>query len=169
MLTWFYWGHGRYGFAPFISYRLSDVLILGGQKWVISGHTKDISHFLQAFLSAAHALRVAVPCGLNVCPPFHTISETLRPPAIIPPAKTVIEDEMRRNTFWLGEIHQIGFPAIIMRYWQGGGIAYAMERHMGTGNGWALSLDDQDICQLLPLRGDQFEQGVSADLSALRA
>lgn len=31
---------------------------------------------------------------------------------------------------------------------------------MGTGNGWALSLDDQDICQLLPLRGDQFEQGV---------
>ena len=44
-----------------------------------------------------------------------------------------------------------------------------MERHMGTGNGWALSLDDQDICQLLPLRGDQFEQGVSTDLSALRA
>lgn len=31
---------------------------------------------------------------------------------------------------------------------------------MGTGNGWASSLDDQDVCQLLPLRGDQFEQGV---------
>ncbi|CAL1695310.1 unnamed protein product [Somion occarium] len=93
----------------------------------------------EAFLSAAQGLRVAVPCGLNVCPPFHTIAETLRPPAIIPPAKTVMEDEVRRNTFWL---------------------AYAMERQMGTGNGWALSLDDQDICQLLPLRGDQFEQGI---------
>lgn len=36
-----------------------------------------------------------------------------------------------------------------------------MERQQGTGNGWALSLDDLDVCQLLPLRGDQFEQGVN--------
>ncbi|THH33509.1 hypothetical protein EUX98_g641 [Antrodiella citrinella] len=93
----------------------------------------------EAFLSAAQTLRVAVPCGLNACPPFHTIAETLRPPSILPPAKTVIEDEMRRNTFWLG---------------------YAMERLIGTGNGWALSLDDQDVCQLLPVRMDQFVQGV---------
>ncbi|KAI0788632.1 hypothetical protein C8Q75DRAFT_241835 [Abortiporus biennis] len=93
----------------------------------------------EAFLSASQALRIAVPCGLNACPPFHTIADTLRPPAIIPPAKTVIEDEMRRNAFWL---------------------AYAMERQMGSGNGWALSLDDQDVCQLLPLRGDQYEQGL---------
>lgn len=28
------------------------------------------------------------------------------------------------------------------------------------GNGWALFLDDQDISQLLPVRGDQFEQGI---------
>lgn len=27
-------------------------------------------------------------------------------------------------------------------------------------DGWAMSLDDQDIAQLLPLRRDQFEQGV---------
>jgi len=106
MLTWFYWGHGRWS---------------------------------EAFLSAGHALRISVPCGLNVCPPFHTIAEIFRPPSIIPPAKTVIEDELRRNTFW---------------------IAYAIERQMGTGNGWSLSLDDADICQLLPLRGDQFEQGI---------
>ena len=46
---------------------------------------------------------------------------------------------MRRNTFWL---------------------AYAIERQHGCGNGWALSLDDQDISQLLPVRGDQFEDGV---------
>lgn len=35
-----------------------------------------------------------------------------------------------------------------------------MERLIGTGNGWALSLDDQDVCQLLPVRSDQFVQGV---------
>lgn len=46
---------------------------------------------------------------------------------------------MRRNAFWL---------------------AYAVERQHGCGNGWALSLDDQDISQLLPLRGDQFENSV---------
>lgn len=39
-----------------------------------------------------------------------------------------------------------------------------MERQQGTGNGWALSLDDQDVCQLLPLREDHFLQGVSTVL-----
>ncbi|KAI0080279.1 hypothetical protein K474DRAFT_1590244 [Panus rudis PR-1116 ss-1] len=95
--------------------------------------------YSKSFLAAAQALRIAIPCGLNVCPPFHSIQDTVRPPSIIPPAKTVFEDEIRRNTFWL---------------------AYATERQMGTGNGWALSLDDQDICQLMPLRFDQLEQGV---------
>ncbi|KAG6889195.1 hypothetical protein C0995_002910 [Termitomyces sp. Mi166 len=55
------------------------------------------------------------------------------------PARNVIEDEMRRNAFWL---------------------AYAVERQHGCGNGWALSLDDQDISQLLPVRGDQFEHSI---------
>jgi hypothetical protein len=50
----------------------------------------------------------------------------------------VIEDETRRNSFWL---------------------AYALERQHGCGNGWALSLDNQDVSQLLPVRGDQFLQG----------
>lgn len=74
-----------------------------------------------------------------MCPPFHSITKSDRPPSIIAPARTVIEDETRRNAFWL---------------------AYAMERQHGMGNGWALCLDDQDISQLLPVRGDQFEQGV---------
>lgn len=77
--------------------------------------------------------------GLNMCPPFHSISKSERPPSIVPPARTVIEDETRRNAFWL---------------------AYALERQHGMGNGWPLCLDDQDISQLLPVRGDQFEQGV---------
>ena len=36
-----------------------------------------------------------------------------------------------------------------------------MERQQGTGNGWALSLDDLDVAQLLPLHYDQFKRGVS--------
>ncbi|KAH9937175.1 uncharacterized protein B0H18DRAFT_969438 [Fomitopsis serialis] len=92
-----------------------------------------------AYLLTSHALRYAVPCGLNVCPPFHTIAEPVRPPSLLPPASTVVEDEMRRNTFWIG---------------------YAIERCHGTANGWAMTLDDQDVSQLLPLRRDQFEQGI---------
>lgn len=33
---------------------------------------------------------------------------------------------------------------------------------MGCGHGWALMLDDQDVSQLLPVRSDQFENGVSS-------
>lgn len=39
-------------------------------------------------------------------------------------------------------------------------LAYALERQQGAGNSFAMVLDDLDICQLLPLRGDQYEQGV---------
>ena len=64
----------------------------------------------------------------------------MRPPSILAPARTVVEDETRRNSFWL---------------------AYATERQYGCGNGWALFLDDQDVSQLLPVQGDQFEFGAS--------
>ncbi|KAI0776376.1 hypothetical protein BC629DRAFT_1525870 [Irpex lacteus] len=39
-------------------------------------------------------------------------------------------------------------------------IAYVLERTQASGNIYAMTLDDSDICQLLPLRGDQFEQGL---------
>ena len=81
-----------------------------------------------------------------MCPPFHSITKSERPPSILPPARTVIEDETRRNSFWL---------------------AYASERQHGCGNGWALSLDNQDVSQLLPVRGDQFIQGASFTLHGL--
>jgi Fungal specific transcription factor domain len=99
---------------------------------------------MQVFLASAYCIRLAIPLGLNMCPPFHSIAKSERPASIIPPARTVIEDETRRNVFWL---------------------AYATERESGCGNGWALSLDDQDISQLLPVRGDQFEQGVRTSTS----
>lgn len=35
-----------------------------------------------------------------------------------------------------------------------------MERQQGCSNGWALSLDDQDITQMMPAKGDQFDLGV---------
>ncbi|KAF7796741.1 hypothetical protein EIP86_007924 [Pleurotus ostreatoroseus] len=91
-----------------------------------------------AFLSAAHAIRCTAPCSLSTCYTTAAITH-YKPPSVLPPAKSVIEDEIRRNTFW---------------------IAYAMERQQGTGNAWALSLDDMDVYQLLPLRGDQFDQGI---------
>ncbi|KAF8898638.1 hypothetical protein BD779DRAFT_1607387 [Infundibulicybe gibba] len=96
------------------------------------------SHSKWVFLSSAHSIRLSIPLGLNMCPPFHSITQPVRPASILPPARTIIEDETRRNTFWL---------------------AYATERQHGCGNGWALSLDDQDVSQLLPVRGDQFEDG----------
>ncbi|EKM83798.1 hypothetical protein AGABI1DRAFT_66768 [Agaricus bisporus var. burnettii JB137-S8] len=94
--------------------------------------------WVDVFMTSAYCVRLSIPLGLNMCPPFHSIAKSDRPPSIIAPARTVIEDETRRNAFWL---------------------AYAMERQHGMGNGWALCLDDQDISQLLPVRGDQFEQG----------
>ncbi|KAJ7925882.1 hypothetical protein B0H13DRAFT_1973748 [Mycena leptocephala] len=97
------------------------------------------SQWLEIFMSSSHSLRVAVPLGLNVCPPFHSITHSVRPASIILPAHTVVEDETRRNVFWL---------------------AYCNERLHGCANGWAMSLDDQDISQLLPVRGDHFEKGV---------
>ncbi|ESK98294.1 c6 transcription [Moniliophthora roreri MCA 2997] len=92
---------------------------------------------LQLFLTSARALRLSVPLSLNVCPPFHSIAKTARSASLLPAAKTVIDDETRRNTFWL---------------------AYAIERCHGIANGWASSLDDQDIFQLLPVRNDQFQR-----------
>ncbi|KAL6306492.1 hypothetical protein BKA93DRAFT_840803 [Sparassis latifolia] len=85
------------------------------------------------------SVRFLMPLGLNVCPPFHGLYNGHRPPSLIPPAKTVIEDEMRRNVFWL---------------------AYASERIHGCSHAWAILLDDLDVSQLLPVRGDQFEQGM---------
>lgn len=81
-----------------------------------------------------------VPLGINVCPPFHSISGGLRGASILPPARTVIEDETRRNVFWL---------------------AYATDRATSLANGWAFSLDDEDVAQLLPVIKDQYDRGVS--------
>ena len=91
-------------------------------------------------MTIAQAIRASIPLGLNVDAPFFPISDALRTPSLLPVPGSVIEDEVRRNTFWL---------------------LYTMERMGGCSNGWALSLDDQDVSQLLPMKGVNFEMGVS--------
>lgn len=104
-----------------------------------SGCSPFILFCWQSRFSSCPAMRYLLPLGLNSCPPYYSISKTLRALSIIPDSRSVIEDETRRNTFWL---------------------AYATERLYSSGNGWAMSLDDQDVTQLLPVRRDQFEKGV---------
>lgn len=90
-------------------------------------------------MTIAQAIRAGVPLGLSIDSLFSPLSDAIRTPSLIPPPESIVEGEVRRNTFWL---------------------LYAMERMGGCSNGWALSLDDQDVSQLLPLKGMNFDLGV---------
>ncbi|KIY72867.1 hypothetical protein CYLTODRAFT_417642 [Cylindrobasidium torrendii FP15055 ss-10] len=104
-------------------------------SWYYFCHSMQV----EFFTTSAHALRLSVPLGLNMCPPFTSITTSSgQPVSVLAQARTVVEDEMRRNAFWL---------------------AYANERQCTGATPWASSLDDRDISQLMPLRGDQFEAG----------
>ncbi|KAJ2986164.1 hypothetical protein NUW54_g9880 [Trametes sanguinea] len=121
-------------------------------EWVSCSNDAALAHIIvslwywynarwsEACLAFATSLRYAVPCGLNACPPFDSISSSdIARSSVIPPATNVIEDETRRNTFW---------------------IAYMMERHFAAVNNFAMMLDDEDIAQMLPVRGSEFEHGI---------
>lgn len=97
------------------------------------------SKWVELFTCSGQSLRVAIPLGLNICPPFRSLHGSSPTMSIIPPPRTPIEDETRRNTFWL---------------------AYAVDRQHGSGTGWALSLDDDDIAQVFPVTMEQFELGI---------
>lgn len=90
-------------------------------------------------MTIAQAIRGAIPLGINVEPSFSPLSDYIRAPSLLPPPGSVVEEEVRRNTFWL---------------------LYAQERMGACSNGWAVSLDDEDISQLLPMSGFNFELGV---------
>ncbi|KAH9920606.1 uncharacterized protein B0H18DRAFT_1023541 [Fomitopsis serialis] len=90
-----------------------------------------------AYMTISRSLRSCTPMGLNVAAPFQALSGSSRPPSLLSPPKTALEEELRRNAFWL---------------------AYASERTMGAGHGWALMLDDEDVSQLLPVCGDDFDE-----------
>lgn len=62
----------------------------------------------QSYISSGHVLRCVVPCGMNMAPPFHNNVSALslcleKPPSMARDTSTVIEEEARRNTFWIGE------------------------------------------------------------------
>ncbi|KAG2061943.1 hypothetical protein BDR06DRAFT_978441 [Suillus hirtellus] len=101
--------------------------------WYYWCHSKSL------FTCSGQSLRVAIPLGLNICPPFRSLLGSSPTMSIISPPRTPIEDEIRRNTFWL---------------------AYAVDRQHGSGTGWALSLDDDDIAQVFPVTMEQFELGI---------
>jgi Fungal specific transcription factor domain len=88
---------------------------------------------------SGHSLRMALPLGLNKCPPFHSISSKSVADTLLPLPETAVEVEMRRNLFWL---------------------AYATDRGSSMGTPWAFGIEDDDIGQLLPVRGDLFDIGV---------
>jgi len=87
-------------------------------------------------MTIAQAIRAAIPLGIHADSAFLPISDSLRAPSLIPPPASMTEVEVRRNTFWL---------------------LYAMERMGGCSNGWPMSLDDQDVSQLLPVKGSDFD------------
>jgi hypothetical protein len=99
----------------------------------------------KSFMNIGAALRNCIPLGLTTCYPFKTPTcgglsgPVIQGTGILLPTDDVIEQETRRNIFWL---------------------IYAMERQNSMGSGFAIELDDLDINQLLPVRGDQFELGV---------
>ena len=91
-------------------------------------------------LASGQILRGCIPLGLNVTEGFTSLIDRGRDNAVIGPAADIIEEEVRRNTFWL---------------------AYALERLSGCGNNWSMSLDDRDISQLLPVNVSNSMVGAS--------
>ncbi|GJE86698.1 Zn(II)2Cys6 transcription factor [Phanerochaete sordida] len=97
----------------------------------------------ESFLSAGNCLRYCNALGMIKAGPFQApvprrLARGKKAGVIAEPA-SLVEEETRRNIFW---------------------IAYAIERENSANTGFALELDDQDIDQMLPLRGDQFELGL---------
>lgn len=98
----------------------------------------------EAYLTSGFAMRCVIPCGLNMSTllppnmmPLPNYSE--KPPSILGNEQSFIDREVRRNTFW---------------------IAYSLERQGASGTNYAMALDDHDVLQVLPLRGDKFEGAV---------
>ncbi|KAI0691869.1 hypothetical protein BC835DRAFT_1359660 [Cytidiella melzeri] len=116
---------------------------------LLSWFFRDQSRWSESFMNSGAALRNCIPLGLNICSPFKIPDRGLNPgpilqdPHVLLDSDNVIEQETRRNVFWL---------------------CYAMERQIAITSTFAMELDDQDINQLLPVRGDQFDLGVKVPM-----
>ncbi|KAH8097109.1 hypothetical protein BXZ70DRAFT_311868 [Cristinia sonorae] len=93
----------------------------------------------EAYTRMATTLRFAVALRLNLAPPFYHLADSSTPDPIVPLAMTPYEEELKRNAFW---------------------IAYSFERQFVCDNEWAVSLDDLDILQYLPLADQSKSRGI---------
>ncbi len=97
---------------------------------------------MKAYGTTDGAIRLAALVHLNVGPGFESITDDYTPGMRLQPALSSKQDEARRNTFWM---------------------CYVGERYYARLSGYAMGVDDNDVSQALPLRGDSFVQGVSLD------
>uniref|UniRef100_A0A0W0EXY3 Xylanolytic transcriptional activator regulatory domain-containing protein n=1 Tax=Moniliophthora roreri TaxID=221103 RepID=A0A0W0EXY3_MONRR len=171
ILSWFYWAQSKSVEVFMMSSRTLRLAILLGLNlsppappqhptrrqdlWSCSIYFKGLqNHELDLGVHATHPSDTkgrgqpseqrpnhhnpqASPNGVPTKPPLlgHIRSES----SMISEAENVLEEEIRRNAFWL---------------------AYATEREQGCGNGWALSLDDNDVGQATPLGVCPMSQGM---------
>ncbi|KAI0337612.1 hypothetical protein BDW22DRAFT_861866 [Trametopsis cervina] len=105
----------------------------------------------EAFTTAGVILRSMMPLGLHTCEPFKIpppawgegVGPIIQEVNFLPPLESVAEEEMQRNVFWL---------------------AYVTERHNSLMGDYPVTVGDEDISQLLPLRGDQFVAGIKVPM-----
>ncbi|KAF7310989.1 Eukaryotic translation initiation factor 3 subunit H [Mycena chlorophos] len=57
--------------------------LLSAARTILTWFYWSHSRWLEVFISSAHCLRTAVPLGLNVCPPFHSITHSVRLPCLV--------------------------------------------------------------------------------------
>ncbi|KAG8843966.1 hypothetical protein FRB96_003671 [Tulasnella sp. 330] len=100
---------------------------------------------LQVWITNGKAARAVLPMGLNVASNFSLLARhgSNRTPSVLPPAKSAMEEEERRNTLW---------------------VIYVAERLQSAETCWAMLLDDEDISQYLPLPDDLWNEGADYPL-----
>ncbi|KAF8527964.1 fungal-specific transcription factor domain-containing protein, partial [Hysterangium stoloniferum] len=121
---------------------LGEGLFSGLQATVIlSWYYLYHARWADVWITTGEALRYCVPLGLNVCKPLLPLIRPWKANSMfISPSRTGAEDETRRNTFWL---------------------AYSSDRIHAAGHEFAMTLDDEDITQVLPCSSQEFNEGLS--------
>lgn len=100
----------------------------------------------KAYATMIEGMRFATLLHLNVGPGFEGFSDDYIPSVRAPIARSPRQEEARRNTFWM---------------------CYVTERLYARLPAHAMCVDDCDVSQALPLRGDLFEEGVGSGVQLL--
>jgi hypothetical protein len=120
-------------------------------------------------MAAGECLRGVIPLGLHTCAPFRTPPRLfgedgpiIREVVIIPAAETTIEEETRRNIFWLCAQPHVSYHFQELKLPLFRILAYTVDREQSVSQALPLTLDDRNVLQMLPARADYFHYGVSA-------